>query len=76
MSSNDGGPAFPLSVKSDPAVISHGMTLRDYFAGQALVGICSAGRHVEYGPETQGNVTSREAYCLADAMLKERDRGG
>lgn len=35
-----GGPAFPVSI---PGCVDNGwqgMTLRDYFAGQALVGIC------------------------------------
>lgn len=37
--SNDGGPAFPL-INEDtyPTTINNGMTLRDYFAAQALAG--------------------------------------
>lgn len=33
---NDGGPAFPVIIET--MWISKGMTLRDWFAGQALVG--------------------------------------
>ena len=61
--SNDGGAAFPVMY------VSEGMSLRDYFAGQALAGIMA------------GNYTSNslkwvpgEAYALADAMLAARER--
>jgi hypothetical protein len=65
---NDGGPAFPVpnyvnvdgdTFESKPS----GMSLRDWFAGQALVGLLSAG----YG-ETAPHV----AYDMADRMLEER----
>ncbi len=50
-----------------------GMTLRDYFAGQALAGLSSA--HTQEGEWTgtinMGN-TAEEAYKLADAMIAER----
>ena len=41
---NDGGPAFPFKFASDSyidqdPIVSHGMSLRDWFAGQALVAI-------------------------------------
>jgi hypothetical protein len=66
----DGGPAFPfINEHTHPTTINHGMTLRDYFAGQALAGILA------------GNYTSNslnwvpgEAYWLADAMLAARER--
>lgn len=47
-----------------------GMTLRDYFAGQALIGLLS-------NPESMGLSTniSFKAYNLADAMLAEREKG-
>ena len=39
---NSGGPAFPahtpINPTGDAMRINHGMSLRDYFAGQALVG--------------------------------------
>jgi hypothetical protein len=48
----------------------HGMTLRDYFAGQALVGLLA-------GRAPRSEFTSKEiatsAYCIAEAMIKERD---
>src|SRR5688572_10536047 len=38
MSQNDGGPAFPLSTDANKEG-RRGMSLRDYFAGQALMGV-------------------------------------
>jgi hypothetical protein len=49
-----------------------GMTLRDYFAGQALNGIL-----MNYTTERFGiseNSIADHAYKLADAMLAERER--
>ena len=64
-----GGPAFPV-----PGVNSgHGMTLRDWFAGQAINGFLT---HVspfddEPEPETIETVVAN-AYRYADAMLEFR----
>jgi hypothetical protein len=61
----DGGPAFPVKYQSG------GMTLRDYFAGQALAGFLAA--HAGQGvslPEDDWSAT--RAYEIADAMLAER----
>ena len=63
---DDGGPAFP--VPNDANVNGQaGMTLRDWFAGQALSGLCVD----EYSSVKTG---ARRAYELADAMLAERER--
>lgn len=68
--SKDGGSAFPLPLgtmnEADPNE-SGGMSLRDWLAGQAVVGLLSAGRH---RPED----ASRLAYVVADLMLAERHR--
>jgi len=77
--SNDGGLAFPFtwySKDSTGEVVpreSHpGMTLRDYFAGQALAGMISLDH-----PATP-NITAQEfaksSYQMADAMLREKMR--
>ena len=45
-----------------------GMSLRDYFAGQALAGFAAAPDFVDPKPE----IMAREAYLFADAMLAAR----
>lgn len=58
-----GGPAFPCPTwHSDP-----GMELRDYFAGQALTNMA--------GTEAPERVAAA-CYAFADAMLRERQKGG
>jgi hypothetical protein len=66
---NDGGPAFPgLHPSKECHYQDSGMTLRDYFAAQALAGICASGPS-EYW--TDKHITA-ETYRLADAMLAAR----
>lgn len=48
-----------------------GMTLRDYFAGQALVGLIS-----RLKVDKLTNKTIVTTYEIADAMLKERIKNG
>jgi hypothetical protein len=65
-----GGAAFPhVSTHMDRT----GMTLRDYFAGQALVALfeCSSIRDA-----SAHNSTAALAYRAADAMIAEREKGG
>ena len=60
---DDGGPAFPQTIRV-PDEFHAGMSLRDWFAGQALQGMLANGeRRQSY---------AAEAYSLADAMLAER----
>ena len=70
---DDGGPAFPCEAKvwADEEAgrlvpASQGMTLRDFFAGQALAGI--AARHSARSYESEVD----EAFKYADAMLAAR----
>jgi len=42
----------------------YGLTLRDWFAGQALAGLAAKAE--------DESVTARQAYILADAMLQVR----
>ena len=65
---SNGGPAFPCD--QDPLHCYPGMTLRDWFAGQAL-SFCLA----EFGGNADDQRQYAEAaYQIADAMLKERDK--
>ena len=59
----DGGRAFPDQEGS-------GMSLRDWFAGQAMFGIISA----EENEELTFDQLAHMSYLQADAMLAERKR--
>jgi hypothetical protein len=75
-------PAFPEhenvnDPRADGFVATHGMTLRDYFAGQALVGLLAQVEPeflaaTEWSTKKLGQVVSAGAYDIADGMLKER----
>jgi hypothetical protein len=65
---NDGGDAFPHSSAHN---LYTGMTLRDYFAGQALVTFAT-GRGWPSGDDFKEMAT--RAYGIADAMLAERSK--
>lgn len=63
-------PAFPI-VETDPQCgtrMHFGMTLRDYFASQTVIGIFS---RTSLHFETQRQV-AEYAYAMADAMLEAR----
>lgn len=69
------GPAFPQwdghAITGDPTNLSGGMTIRDYFAGQALAALdLRIGQISEYVSEP----IAKLCYGVADAMLNERDR--
>lgn len=57
-------PAFP--VPSDAQDL--GLTMRDYFAAKAMQGFCT-----DNGYNSMESI-AKDAYTLADAMLKERGK--
>ena len=68
MAVKDGGPAFPAWKDEDRTRMWFlGMSLRDYFAGQALVGMPG-----QVGPRAEEQIAMM-AYAIADAMLKARE---
>lgn len=81
-SKNNGGPAFPIAA----GPIDHygnllnypefGMSLRDWFAGQALPAIIKEQSNSQgHGDPTFWLNVSIHAYRAADAMLAERAKG-
>lgn len=60
----DGGPAFPCWEVPDERP-HQGMSLRDYFAGQALV-------HIGFQWAADNHELAKRCYGIADAMLKAR----
>lgn len=52
---------------------SNGISLRDWFAGQALSGLCANGRWDD--SFTAPGASANKAYAIADAMLAERKLG-
>jgi hypothetical protein len=67
---NNGGQAFPSTIQYFPddknANEEQGMTLRDWFAGQALAGLAA-------NPDFATYDRAEWAYRYADAMLKARE---
>lgn len=66
----DGGPAFPGNEKNSDGTHYHsnvGMSLRDWFAGQALAGLLG-----RYGFSEHPDVIVTSCRQYADAMLSAR----
>ena len=68
----NGGPAFPFEHRNpagdDVLVWEEGMSLRDWFAGQALNGMLANGANTKYKD------VAVFAYHYADEMIEERTR--
>lgn len=72
----DGGQAFPGDMDTKYDFYHHGMSLRDYFAGQALMAIlplCTEDTRED--GESYEDYASKVSYSVADAMLKTRKKG-
>lgn len=74
-----GGSAFPYEERDGdgkPVLDHFGMTLRDYFAVQALQGMLahSTRYRSRYSHLHWHDAISQEAYEIADAMLQERKK--
>lgn len=82
MSVKTGGPAFPRTGRLDVAKPykvqdQAGMTLRDWFAGQALTGVLAESWHPDMGHAPPSSIPAARmavyAYTLADAMIAARE---
>lgn len=74
---NDGGPAFPCHMQQHHDGLA-GMTLLDYFAGQALAGIMANADFLVSARENGKGasldiVIASNAYDMAAAMLAARE---
>lgn len=67
---NDGGPAFPIYSEG---VLRDGLTLRDWFAGQALR-VFLATEMSDLTRDLDLDMPAEMAYRMADAMLAERSK--
>ena len=77
MTTDNNPPAFPINrsyFTQDGRLTSSdwlpGMSLRDWFAGQALCGFLAWSPN--NGDQTDPDVAAERAYQYADAMLKRR----
>jgi len=74
----DGGPAFPLSIAYNPntgEVVDYGcpgMSLRDWFAGQAASTLLDTARVDSRKVDFPEHIATL-AYAFADAMLAARE---
>jgi len=67
-------PAFPTTWDSShnaSVITENGMTLRDYFAAKAMQAFATSPR--EYDVVNSHITCAKEAYLLADAMIKQRE---
>lgn len=71
MSKETGGPAFAASGHPGQQFVQQeGMTLRDYFAAQAMQGLASNPDFTDWSWE----VSAEQAYKFADAMISARSQ--
>jgi hypothetical protein len=69
--SKHGGPAFPVAFRMNykQVILEDGISVRDYFAAQALAGLLSSGIKSQGWEET----IAFDSYKIADAMLVRRE---
>ena len=75
----DGGPAFPragfeTTYPTDKGNPVEGMSLRDWFAGMALQGICDSLPIRQDLKASNTECRARFCYAQADAMLVQREK--
>jgi len=80
-SKDNGGPAFPdvqfTHNNGDTSFKNNGMSLRDWFAGQALAGAMTRASTEDEWPMTEKDpraAIAKAAYGMADAMIAARSK--
>lgn len=63
---DNGGPAFPLDT------YNKGMSLRDYFAAQAIAKVLDTSRYSS--DDRSMTIDAARCWRFADAMIAERDK--
>lgn len=66
-------PAFPCSPDGPHYSRFHGLTIRDWFAGQALAAYITAPGDIGAQARTCDDKVAEWAYKTADAMLRARE---
>ena len=72
---DNGGQAFPMPACQGEHGPYEGMTLRDWFAGQALNGLVVGTNLEKWSKGTEfplHNIATRFCYAVADAMIAQR----
>lgn len=77
---NDGGPAFPRPHSPIGHAAQKGMSLRQYYVGQALAGLCSMEQLIGYKPRIVAELAVERADAAikaeaADAIESQHDAG-
>ena len=70
-------PAFPFEITKGSESVCQGMTLRDWFAGQALIGILCIAKDICERNDVKklsAEDIAENSYMYADAMLKARSK--
>ncbi|WP_425902479.1 hypothetical protein [Agrobacterium radiobacter] len=73
---DDGGPAFPCEGGVDSGLYAApGMSLRQYYAGQALVGICANPAWNDTFHASVMKPSAEAAVAMADALIAALKEG-
>ncbi len=73
MPDKTGGAAFPASGHPDMQFVAQeGMSLRDYLAAKAMNGIIANNAMIDTSTDQTLEWVAKNAYQMADAMLKAR----
>ena len=74
---DDGGPAYPCqeqNIHGEPMMaMQFGLSIRDYFAGQALAAMTAA---PDYSKGPCNHAMAERAFLIADEMIIIRRKGG